>query len=122
VRALAASPDGKWLATGVRYGAVKVFSTDGFRLVHTLEPNSDDVNALVFTPDSTQFLAALGRWNRPSEVQGWDVGSGQTTKRFQHTGEVLSLAISSDGGVVAAGGGDHAISIWPMPSAAGERH
>jgi WD40 repeat protein len=76
------------------------------------------VSAVAFTPDSRQLLVGTGEWNRPGRVEVVDQSSGKSVAQLQHTGEVLSLAISRDGKTIAAGGGDRAASVWfnPVPA------
>lgn len=112
VRSVAWSADGRWIAAGIRYGAVNVFAAGSGELRHDVKLAADDTSALAFTRDSRRLLIGTGEWNRPGRVEIIDIDSGKNLDPLSHTGEVLSLAISRDGGVIAAGGGDRAVSIW----------
>ncbi|MEX2141941.1 MAG: prenyltransferase/squalene oxidase repeat-containing protein [Pirellulales bacterium] len=114
-RSVAVSPDNKWIAAGIRYGAVKVWSAKNYKERHSLQFAVDDVSAVAFSPDSRQLLVGTGEWNRPGRVEVIDIDSGKSVAQLKHTGEVLSLAISRDGATIAAGGGDHAASVWLNP-------
>jgi geranylgeranyl transferase type-2 subunit beta len=118
VRSVAYSPDGAWIAAGMRYGIVKVWTTSNWEVQHTWELTADDVSAVAFTPDSTQMLIGTGEWNRPGRVEIWDLQAGKKVKQLSHTGEVLSVAVSGDGRVIAAGGADRSVSIWRQPAEA----
>lgn len=115
VRSVAFSPDGKWIAAGIRYGEVKLWKTSGWQETHAWDLEADDVSAIVFTPDSARLLIGTGEWNRPGRVEIWDIAAAKKVDQLKHTGEVLSLAISPDGKIMAAGGGDHTVSIWREP-------
>lgn len=74
VRAIAVSPDGRRLATGVAGdGVIRLWDIPGRRLVAALRGHDDDVNGLAFSPDS-QTLASVssdgsaGLWNLRPEV------------------------------------------------------
>jgi WD40 repeat protein len=118
VRSVAISPDDLWLAAGIRYGAVKVWSLNDYKERHSLQFAGDDVSSIAFTPDSRRLLIGTGEWNRPGRVEIIDVDSGKKLDPLSHTGEVLSLAVSRDGRVIAAGGSDRAVSIWRASASA----
>jgi prenyltransferase beta subunit len=114
VRSVAVSPDGKWIATGIRYGEVKVFDAKTGELFHHSKSAADDVGGVAFMPDSRRLCVGLGEWNRPGRVEIWDIETADKVQELHHTGEVLCVAISRDGKLIAAGGGDNAASIWQM--------
>ena len=112
VRSVAYSPDGKWIAAGIRYGTVKVWATDDWKERHTWELRTDDVSSVAFTPDSAELLIGTGEWNRPGRVEGGMSPPGKKVGQLSHTGEVLSVAVARDTGTIAAGGADRTVSIW----------
>jgi hypothetical protein len=114
VRSIAVSPDGKWIATGIRYGEVKVFDAKTGELFHHSKSPADDVGGVAFMPDSRRLCVGLGEWNRSGRVEIWDIETAKKVQELHHTGEVLCLAVSRDGKLIAAGGGDNAASLWRM--------
>ncbi len=114
VRSIATSRDGRWLAAGIRYGEIKVWDLKTWKEHISFKGHESDVWAVTFTPDSDTLVSGNGDWNRAGHVKLWDVKSGQQTNSFQHTGEVLSLAVSPDGRYLAAGGGDNALCVWSL--------
>ena len=85
---------------------------DDWQVRHQVQLKTDDVSALAFLPDSPRLLIGTGEWNRASKVEVFDITRGKVIESLMHTGEVLSVAVSSDGKTIAAGGGDHAATIW----------
>ena len=114
VRSVALSADGRWLAAGVRYGPIKVWDLQSGQEHLSFQGHESDVWQVAFTPDSKSLVSSNGDWNRPGRVKLWDVNTGEQTDAFQHTGEVLSLAISADGRLLAAGGGDKMLRVWKL--------
>jgi geranylgeranyl transferase type-2 subunit beta len=112
VRSVAISPDGKQIAAGIRYGAVKVWNTESWEEIADWQSPADDVGAVAFTPDGKQLLVGLGEWNRPGRVEVWDIAGSKKARELAHTGEVLSVSLTSDGKTLAIGGGDNAAAIW----------
>ena len=56
-----------------------------------------------------------GDWDRPGEVRLWDVGAWRERDVLKHTGEVLCLAVSPDGKLLAAGSWDRTVKVWELP-------
>jgi WD40 repeat protein len=113
VRALAVSPDGKLIASGGNDRTVRLWERESGRLVHELTGHLNHVYTLEFFPDGKSLLSGdlLG------SIQQWDLPSGKAAGSFDakalHTyeagqqvdfGGVRGLAVSADGGLVAAGG------------------
>jgi len=48
-------------------------------------------------------------------VKYWRLSDGQCVDTFQHTGEVLCLAVSPAEQRLAAGGGDGSLRVWSRP-------
>jgi len=105
------------MAAGIRYGQVKVWDAETCKEHLSFKGHESDVWAVAFTPDSATLVTGNGDWNRPGHVKLWEVKSGKQTDSFQHTGEVLSLAVSPDGRYLAAGGGDKAVRVWELKKA-----
>ena len=110
VCALAASPDGKYLATGDADGVVRLIDAATGRIcAERLALELGPVHDVAFSPDSRQF-AACGWWRL---VKIWDVEgveSGRTLAR--HTQPVLAVAFDPKGRWLASAGYDQTIIIW----------
>ncbi|MCE9530830.1 MAG: protein kinase, partial [Planctomycetes bacterium] len=114
VRCVAVSKDQRWLAAGIRYGQIKIWDMTTWKEHLSFKGHESDVWSIAFTPDSTTLVSGNGDWNRPGHIKMWDVKSGKMFDSLQHTGEVLSLSVSSDGKYITAGGGDKSIRTWEL--------
>ena len=47
-------------------------------------------------------------------IRLWNTGTWTETASLKHPGEVLCLAVSSDGKKLAAGGGDGTVKVWEL--------
>ncbi len=112
VRSVAFGDNGKLLAAGTRYGVVRVWDAATKKEVKTITGKGTDVWAVAFTPDGRTLATTEGDWKRPSEIKLWDTETWRERGAFKHTGEVLCLAISGDGGCLAAGSWDRTIKVW----------
>jgi WD40 repeat protein len=114
IRSVAFSPDGKWVAAGIRYGNVRVWDLEMSKEIASFKPFAGETWAVAFTPDGKTLVAGGGDWHKPSDVRRWDVGSWKELAPLPHSGEVLCLAISSDGHWLAAGSWDRTVRIWKL--------
>ncbi|CAA9242173.1 MAG: High-affnity carbon uptake protein Hat/HatR [uncultured Chloroflexi bacterium] len=114
VRSLAFSPDSRWLAAGSDDARVRLWDVSGER---PLRPSRTfthkmTVRSLAFSPNGK--LLVTGSDDGTARV--WDTSSnGNEVRGLQATGAVRSVAVSSDGRYVAAGG-DRTVTIWQLES------
>jgi WD40 repeat protein len=93
------SPDGQTFAIGSADHIIRIYSTQGFQELMSLEGHSNWVCSVVFSPDG-QTLAS-GSFDRT--IKFWDLSTGNCEKTLQgHTGWVWSVSFSPDGNTLAS--------------------
>jgi WD40 repeat protein len=113
VQALAASPDGKLLAScgSPQDNAVRLWSLDG-KLVRALQGHGAECNALAISPDGT--LLASGSDDRT--IRLWRLPEGEPLATLKgHSGDVHGLAIAPDGSLLASVSADRTVKLWSLP-------
>ncbi len=113
IRTLGVSPDGKLLASGGNDRMVRIWNAATGQPVRELPGHQGHVYSLVFHPDGRTLLTG----DLVGSVRQWDVATGKPLgtcdAKALHTydksqmvdfGGVRGLAISADGGLIAAGG------------------
>jgi WD40 repeat protein/serine/threonine protein kinase len=109
VQTVAYSPDGRKFAWGNAGGQVVLLdlATGQARL----QGHSTSIFALHFSPDS-KILAS----GSSSSIKLWSAEPVQESIPLETlSGEVVSLAISSDGNTLATGGRDGTAALWDLP-------
>ena len=110
-KALAYSPDGRWLA--VRDGDEKVIvllDAETHRPVARFSGHEDRVSSAVFSADGRR-LASCGR---DRIVRVWEIDGGRCQVLRGHTDEVFAVAFHPDGRRLATAGRDRAIWLWGL--------
>jgi WD40 repeat protein len=105
------SPDGKYLATtGRRNGYV--WETTTWSQLHLLVGHEAAIDDVIFAPDDRIVTASID-----SSVRVWDAatGAGLATLLGQSQQKMLAVAVSPDGGQIAAAGADPVVRIWATP-------
>ncbi|MFC1719117.1 WD40 repeat domain-containing protein, partial [Candidatus Poribacteria bacterium] len=107
------SPDGELLASGDRFGIVKLWNVASHQEVATLTGHSDRILSVSFSPDGK--LLASGSWD--STVKLWDISSGQEVATLtEHSGPVYSVSFSPDGKLLASASWDSTVKLWDISS------
>ena len=103
------SPDGGWLAAAAGR-AVHAWSAEGQEWVAPVHPST--VSGLLWAGPHELATACYGR------VAFWKPLGDTPTQALEWKGAPVSLAVSPDGAVVAAGGQDQTVHFWRRASGA----
>lgn len=112
IRSVAFSPTGSRVAAGTRYGAVILWDVSSGSVCSRMKAHKADVWGLAFAPDGGKLFSGDGDWNRPGAVKIWTAELTDPLGELPHSGEVLSVAVSPDGKLLAAGSWDHTVRVW----------
>jgi WD40 repeat protein/tRNA A-37 threonylcarbamoyl transferase component Bud32 len=112
VMAVAFHPGGKWLASGGKDRAIKLWDLTTGQVEKTLAGHQGEVNTLVFSADGKVLVSGGGQGNQRGEALFWNTETGKL--KVSHYGlsdRVASVSMSQDGKVAAAGS-DGIVRIW----------
>ncbi|MCY3741912.1 MAG: sigma-70 family RNA polymerase sigma factor [Candidatus Poribacteria bacterium] len=106
IRSLVFSPNSTLLAVAKDEG---IYLLGSNKEIHLKERYHRGARTLVFSPDSTVFVAGL----RYGDIELWDLIKGnKLTTLNGHTEEVKMLAFSPDGKTLVSTGADGTILLW----------
>jgi WD40 repeat protein len=112
VRALAFSPQGRWLATGGQDGLVRLWELAGGREAGFRGRHTDPVEAVAFSPDE-EWLASAGL---DGLIRVWELRTFRPAAVLSRPVKyaVWCLAFSPGGERLAAGDVEGQISLWDL--------
>ncbi|MGV8124874.1 MAG: protein kinase [Candidatus Xenobiia bacterium LiM19] len=117
VRAVAFSPDGRFLASGSEDRTVRIWEIPEGREAHRLTEHDDWVFALSFSPDGRYLAVAC----HDRKIILWETATWKEIHRFTERQGALCISFSADGSSLAAGFRDRTVIVWDFPSCS-ERH
>ena len=118
IRAVSFSPDSKQLAIGSEDCLTRIWDLDTRRIVHSISCHKQEVYAVEYTPDGRYVVTGSG--DRTIKIV--DIKQGEpvatldafpmlSSHEFKEFG-ITSIAVSSDGSLIAPGCVDKIIRIW----------
>jgi len=118
VSAVAFGPEGKTLAAG-GYGEVVIWDLAEGRLARRLGAGklAGQVRGVAWSADGQWLAVAAGAPGGPATIELLDTRTGQSRSTLAGPkDEILSLALSPDGKLLAAGAADNAVYVWSLES------
>ena len=104
VENVAWSPDGQWLAASCSR-QVCVYGADGAEVWRS-EDHPSTVSAIAWSRAGELATACYGR------VTFFDATTGELRQKMEWQGSLVSMVLSSDGGIVACGSQDNTVHFW----------
>ena len=110
--AMCLSPDGKLLAISGREG-LWLMDTD-FKLLHDLVGHKDWINEIVFSADGKHLYSCSGSfYAKDRSIRKWSTITGECESVMEgHVGNVNSIAVSPNGGLLVSASDDLTMKIW----------
>ena len=104
VENVAWSPDGQWLAASCSR-QVCVYGADGAEVWRS-DDHPSTVSAIAWSSAGELATACYGR------VSFFDASTGEPRQKMEWQGSLVSMVLSSDGGIVACGSQDNTVHFW----------
>ncbi|BAT52195.1 putative Transcriptional Regulator, Fis family [Nostoc sp. NIES-3756] len=105
------SPDGRYFATGLMNGEIRLWQTADNKQLCIYKGHTAWVWAFAFSPDNKILASGSADYT----IRLWDVETGECLETLKgHTNKVYSVAFSPDGKILASAGEDETIKLWDM--------
>jgi WD40 repeat protein len=111
VRALAYSPDGKYIVSGSYDDTLRIWNAETGKTIRTLQGHTGAVISVAFSPDGKRIVSGSSDKN----LRIWDAQTGKVIATLPgHTKAVISVAFSPDGKRIVSGSLDKILRIWDI--------
>lgn len=110
MRRASSSPDGKLLVTSGNDGRLRIFETEFFNEIHTLDAHDKSSNISVFSPSGSRLIS--GGWD--GHLRLWDVDNGfaKLLELPAHNYAIYDIAFSPDQTMFATASRDKTVKVW----------
>src|SRR3989442_1032635 len=108
VRAVAASSDGKWLATGGDDGGIKIWNVANGKLTKNLTGHHGAIRSLKFSGDNTRLASAAA----DKTLRVWGVPAGKPLAQARTDSDINAVTWFNNSAQIASGGADKRVRIW----------
>jgi WD40 repeat protein len=107
---IAFSPDGRFMATGEAFGAVRLWDLRSGEVLWMRSTDPRGVNSVAFSADGSKLASAGG-----GPIRVWDVASGrEIAKLGKASGGSATVTFAPDGRRIAGAAWDGSIRIWDL--------
>ncbi len=114
VTALAASRDGKWIATAGKDHVVRLWDAATGQAGAAFPGHTAPVRALKFSANSGRLASG----SEDKTIRVWDVAAGKLFSQVEAPGPVTAVAWLLAGKQIASAGAEPAIRLWELPASA----
>ncbi len=111
ITAVAFSPDARWLVSS-GYREAVVWDVAGATVARKITPLPGTIRAFSFHPDGRTLAAAGGVPGRSGTVTLIDFATGAASALETADDEMLTVAFSPDGTLLATGGANSQVHVW----------
>src|SRR6185369_14275678 len=108
VLAVAASPDGKWMATGGDDGRIKIWNVANGKLAKNLTGHQGAIRSLKFSGDNALLVSAAA----DKALRVWGVPAGKPLAQARSDSSINAVTWLDDSVRIASGGADKQVLIW----------
>ncbi|NMG21658.1 beta-propeller domain-containing protein [Brasilonema bromeliae] len=109
VRAIALTPDGKYVISGSLDSTLKVWNWQTGEEVRTLRGHDEEVRAIALTPDGKYVIS--GSSDETLKIWNWRTGEEVRTLKG-HGSMVTAVVVTPDGNYIISGSWNGTLKVW----------